>query len=122
MSAEIQTKHVSDLNLLIVNVSGDYTVSDDTELLEPCLNEFVEKKCTRCLFDFRNASFSAQTLPMLERSEVYEAHNIPRTTKIAGVFNEITNDAEFGETALHNRGWNIKLFTSPDQAAYWLKA
>ena len=121
-TARIRTRYIADAQLLVVTVSGRYSLSDNTELIEDCIAEIVEKKCVRCLFDWREADLSVGVVTAMNRSELYESLGLARTVKVAGVFREVDRDIHFAETVFLNRGWQMRAFTSEEEAMAWLMA
>ncbi len=116
----VEMAYSADYEILLVTVAGKYSISKDTEVAETVISELLEKKCTKCIVDYRNADFSAETLPTIERSDFYKTQNIPKSITLAAVFKEQSNDARFLETVLRNRGWAIRIFTDFDKAMEWI--
>ena len=115
-------EYLEDMGFVKLTTSGKYELSAEVQTLERMVAALKENNCNRCMFDHRAASVMAPTLISYERSALYEKLWGDRSIRAAVVFQQLTEDYCFLETAARNQGWNIRIFDDYEQALSWLTA
>jgi len=116
----IEFSYLIDKDVLVVTVSGQHVVSDDTGSLERVLAKLKEHSCRRVLVDYREAEFVVETVPAYNRPQTLEELGAKRSLKMATVYRELTKETRFTENVHRNRGWQMKDFTEYGAAMEWL--
>ncbi len=116
-------KH-SDPARIEIKYSGIVTGED----LVSAINEFVtinaDKKYLLVLTDLSELSISPSLLNVYDRIEMYDKMDISKETTEGLVIplNDFAKETvKFYETACLNRGYNVKLFNTREEALTWLR-
>ena len=116
------TKH-PDPSRIEIKYSGIITGED----LVNAINEFVtinaDKRYLLVLTDLSELSISPSLLNVYDRIEMYEKLDISKETTeavIIPISAFAKETVKFYDTACLNRGYNVKLFSTKDEALAWL--
>jgi hypothetical protein len=102
---EYSIEHDSKTNVCIIQVSGSHKRPQDSQELLRIAGAFAAKhKCSRFLFDMRNATIEGGTLDAYNTVVDYEKFGISILFRIAAVYSTITVDDKFMEDVGVNRG------------------
>jgi hypothetical protein len=104
-----------------VRIEGrDGDVDDIAECLLRVLEASEECKCRGIVVDERNREYRLDTVGLLKLAERCSRHRA-RFRRFAFVCDARSlYDASFWETAAVNRGLNVRVFTSVDDALSWM--
>ena len=117
---EIQYQYISESGILIATIIGTYEISDDTSVVENIVNRMKKHKCSRVLFDYRDADFVVDTLSAYDRPDVLDRLGVKRTVKFASLYQKLDVQTRYTENVYRNRGWRMRDFTDFDAAIEWL--
>lgn len=112
--------YLENKGIVQLRTSGTYELDAEVETLKRMASKLKEHSCNRCIFDHREANVIASTMASFERSTLYDEIWGDRSTRAAIVFRELNEDFRFLETAMRNRGWNVRIFDDYDAAVNWL--
>ena len=76
--------------------------------------------CKRILNDLRNARLTQKSFDIYQMPEEAKKLGIGHSHKRALVVEDRATDFHFLETVFVNRGYEVKMFTNPDEALVWL--
>ena len=115
-------EHDQEIGVCIVRVSGEHKRPDDSKTLQIFARDFREEhRCSRYLFDMREATITGSTL------DVFKTGIAPATLgfgrgdfKVALVYASGTDDHKFIEDVVVNRGYMLRVFLDIDEALSWL--
>lgn len=107
-----------------VRVTGEYRRPDDSDRLKRFAVEFSEKyKCGLFLFDLSQADVVSGTYSSFEAGDPEgELAEKLKYVKTAMVRNYLTEDDYFFETVAVNRGYQVRIFKSFENAVQWLSS
>lgn len=117
--------HSSEQKLIHIRNIGKLTPDDYRAGAREALRLSLEHGVLRCLIDNSALHNQVGTTDLYTLPEFYESIGIPKTIKAAVLVSEQTpriDDIAFFETVCRNRGYDVKLFTSRDEALAWLAA
>ena len=108
-------------DLLIVEASGfDEGLSDVMAYGDAVIEAANASSVTRVLCDERNLEYRLDTVDTYKSAE-YIAEHAPRIARIAIVTAlEQSEEIDFWETVMVNRGMTIRVFTNLEDARTWL--
>jgi hypothetical protein len=109
--------------LIHIQNVGKLTPDDYRAGAREALRLSREHGVSRCLIDDSALDNQVGTTDLYTLPDFYESIGIPKTIKAAVLISEQTpkiSDIAFFETVCRNRGYDVKLFTSPDEAIAWL--
>jgi len=81
----------------------------------------TENDCGRVLNDVREAEITKSAMELMVMSSSVTQAGFHQKHKRALVVKEYNKDVEFFETALRNRGHQLKVFIDMDEARDWLR-
>ena len=119
---KIDYTYNAELDILIATITGTYVISNDVKVVEQILDRLKEHRCTKILFDYREAEFRVEVLPAYSRPKVLEELGFTRTYRFASFYKKLDKDIRYTESVYRNRGWNMKDFTDIDEALNLLAA
>ncbi len=115
----------SGLQILEVNIQGDYFADEARELVLETAELAEEHHCFRILVDMRAAEIHLATLEIYEApqmiSDAFAGKDNPGgKVKRAVVVKTDSEDPKFLETVAVNRGQRVRIFQNMDEAKEWL--
>ena len=109
--------YIEDKDIVQLRTSGTYELVAEVETLKRMASMLKEHNCNRCIFDHRQTDVIAKITKSFKRSELYDEIWGNRSIRAAIVFKELNEDFRFFETAIRNRGWNVRIFDDYDTAS-----
>jgi hypothetical protein len=110
----------SDDDCVILRVKGRVTIALIRELAPQVAALFDKNKCRRLLNDMSAANIDISVADMYGSPEVMDESGVMRGTRRALVVPPDFNDERFLENVSRNRGHNLMIFKSVDEAKVWL--
>ena len=123
----IQQKMHFQSGLLKVDASGEFSLEDAKQAFLEMLGAVAQYKAEKILFDGRNVKGKPEDMERFfygefaakETMRLVKAHGI--VPRFAYVIHEPLRDPErLGETVAVNRGMDVKIFETPEDAIEWL--
>ena len=116
----------STLRLVEVVFTGDTTGRDLHEATTKAISLSKERGITRFLVDAAELKLSAPLIDIIDLPDKqYVEEGLDRRSRVA-LITPISprgkEAAQFYETVCYNRGWQVQLFTTRDEAMAWLHA
>lgn len=114
--------------LLKVNAAGEFSLEEAKRAFLEMLEAVARHQAKKVLLDGRNVKGEPEDLERFyygefaaaETTRLVKEHRI--VPRFAYVINEPLRDPQrFGETVAVNRGMNIKIFETPEDAFEWLE-
>lgn len=118
----VKDEYIAESGLLIVRISGDYILSEGTKVVEKYISILKDKKCKKCLIDYRKANYIMDSIGLIQRTQLMDKLKLSRDVKLAALFNEISENVIYFEAVLQNRGWRAKAFIDEKKAIDWLES
>lgn len=112
--------YLKDHDVVVFKTSGTYELGKEIPAVRKVMEALRTHNCNKCLTDHRDTHVIADITDAFDRSDLYEEYWGDRTTSLAVVYKEITDNYRFLEDACRNRGWNLRSFTDYDEALKWL--
>lgn len=114
--------------LLRVTVIGRYTRAAARDTIAPTIDMLIQHPLNRVLVDFRQVSGNPSTMDryafsvsLAEKFSAATRSGADVTTRFAFVGHEpMVDKRRFGETVAVNRGLNLKVLESMEEALNWL--
>ena len=75
---DIEYTYDADKDMLIARVIGTYIISNDVSIVRDVIDRLNEQKCSRILFDYRDAEFVVEILPAYDRPKILEDLGVNR--------------------------------------------
>jgi hypothetical protein len=116
--------YLEDEKIVTIKNRGEILFEDLLEQTKEALELARRKNATLFLSDNILLENKAKTFEIYELPKIYDELGASRNNKLAVLIRKgghTTKDARFFETICLNRGWNVRLFTSYDDAKAWLK-
>lgn len=116
--------YLEDEKIVTIRNTGEVTFTDFLEQTKEAAELARRKDARLFLSDNILLENKAKIFEIYKLPEIYDALGASRRNKLAVLIAKegpITKDARFFETICLNRGWNVKLFTSYNEAKGWLK-
>ncbi|MBD3387983.1 MAG: hypothetical protein GF416_02945 [Candidatus Altiarchaeales archaeon] len=107
--------------ILVLRLIGDYDMTADEDAIKKVAEEIKEHGTQKLLCDYRECNLKTSITAQYDRPKTISEMGIPKTTRIAGVHPEITEDIKFMEDVYNNQGYAMKAFTDYREALDWLK-
>ena len=119
---EFVTELDKENGIFMLRVLGQYRRPlDGFEAQYFVVDSFKEHGCRKILLDLTKAEIISEPLSALElANSKRDVVNELRQFKFAAVYQEITADDRFFETAATNRGLTVKAFDNIKEAMNWL--
>lgn len=83
----------------------------------------IERKADRFLVDVREVESELSTIEIHDVPTLFAIEGLSAPSRGAYIIpesGEIREDLRFFETVCRNRGWDVRLFTDPEEAVAWL--
>ena len=110
---------------VVITADGMITL-DELGCQSPLAIELIKRHvASRMLVDYTDAQVNVSTLDIYAIPDRYDALGLSRQVRIAVVMPRDLDDSalfEFYADVTHNRGFNTRLFRSPEDALRWLSA
>jgi len=103
-----------------VEITRPFTSSDLEPLRAELVREGNARDCWHFLVDTRESGFAPSVGEAYWRADAYERGGVPRKLRLAMIVVPSYGDGRFYENVFHNRGYSMRLFTSPSEASAWL--
>ena len=117
-------KYNRTLGIVELAYTGRYTAQESRESTAKAIALGKEHGDADALVDATEAEVAVSIIDLLDLPDrQYVAQGMNRRIRLAVVSPRLPKDhkdAKFYETACLNRGWNVRLFTSRDDAIEWL--
>jgi hypothetical protein len=110
----------SDDDCVILRVKGRVTMALVRELAPQVATLFEENSCRRLLNDMSAATIDMSVADLYGSPEVMDESGVMRGTRRALVVSPDFDDDRFLENVSRNRGHNLMIFKSVDEAKVWL--
>lgn len=107
-------------DVLFVRVTGVVDLSSWEIQLRESVEEASRHSCTRYLADYRDSDLRMTMSDLYERPAAYARVGMPHNARIALVFPPLVGDRDFVELVTRNRGYFVRVFSSPEPALEWL--
>jgi hypothetical protein len=112
------------LKIVELVYTGPYTAAESRESTSRAIALGKEHGDANALVDATEAELAISIVDLLDLPDTqYNAQDMSRKIRVAVLpprKPESEEDARFYETACLNRGWQVRLFTSRDDAIEWL--
>jgi len=112
--------HLKDPSILSVRVWDDVTVSTWRRQVKESIERAQALSCAHYLVDYRDANMKMSFVDLFNRPQFYAEEGLPHNARIALIFGEGYGEANFIELVTGNRGYQVKVFSSPEPAIAWL--
>jgi len=112
--------HLKDPDVLSIRVWGEVTISTWQRQVKESIERAQALSCSLYLVDYRDANMKMSFLDLFNRPQFYAEAGLPHVARIALIFREGYREANFIELVTENRGYLVRVFTSPEAAIAWL--
>ncbi|HUI70091.1 MAG TPA: hypothetical protein VL354_06190 [Spirochaetia bacterium] len=112
--------HLRTINVLLIRVSGRVTLSSWRRQLKESIELARAHSCARYLVDYRDSTMQMSFVDLFDQPKFYAEAGLPYSARVALVFREAYPEADFVELVTQNRGYQVKVFASPEPAISWL--
>ena len=112
-----------DLNYVEIIYNGDIAHKDLIAAFETAFKTGIENNTMVYLADCSHLTGGHTVFDLYNLLDLYEENNVPHSLKEAIIIpdmDSLVEKVEFYEIAASNRGYNIKLFRTKDEALLWL--
>ena len=119
---EYTTEYDKNSSVLTITVKGEYKRPQDAKALQQYMMKFgVENNCRRFLVNFKNAHLVGKTVHIFEASVMPgDPNHKLANSRIALVYEQITEDQKFVENIAYNIGFRVLVFDDLEKAMAWL--
>jgi hypothetical protein len=120
---ELKVEHDPKSNVCTIKVSGEHKRPQDSQKLFKIAGaSAIEHKCSRFLFDMREATIIGRMYESYETVATAEQFGISRLFRIAAVYPVIIKEHEFMAEVGKNRGATaFRVFDDIDLARQWIE-
>lgn len=113
------------LKIIRVVITGDYALPDAKQVLTATAAAVKEYACPRVVVDMRNTNRLLSVNEMFSAPAHYSDAFLQTETPVSSVMRaivvaEMTQDTQFFENVMVNRGHGVRLFTDYAEAVAWL--
>jgi hypothetical protein len=122
MQMEYKIKYDEKSNVCTIQITGHHRRPHDSKELLRIAGAFAEEhKCSRFVFDMREANIMGGTLGAYEVPIEPEKFGVSKRFRIAAVYQAVTEDDKFMENVGVNRGAvAFRVFDDIDTACKWI--
>jgi hypothetical protein len=117
---EWSLSYESDKDIVYAEVTGLCKPTNTLPMLEALIAKAERHGCLKWLVDIRQAARDYRTIDWYRRPEVYGSLNISLAVRAGVVFPEVGPQERFFENVCRNKGFNLSVFCSVDDALAWL--
>ena len=116
----IEFKFLESKGIVVCKVIGGYDFSKKADFILELASEMKKHKSKKCVVDFSNADVIMNTIIFYERPQLFKEIGFDNMAKGAIVFKTLTKECLFYEDVCQNRGWNMRVFSTFNEALQWL--
>lgn len=109
-----------ELKVIEVKSSGTWDAEQDARMLQELKSKSDQHTCQLYLIDHSEAKLNFRLIAIYDRPTIYEQLNITKKARAALIMDKIGEDHLFFENVCVNRGFNVRVFDSRDNAVEWL--
>jgi hypothetical protein len=116
--------YLEDEQIIILKHTGEATFVDVVERCKKAAELAKKKSATLFFLDCTLMELKSTASELFNLPKLYDEIGVPRESKLALLLAEkspIAEDILFYETVCQTRGYNVRVFTSYDEAMAWLK-
>jgi len=112
--------YLNDAKITLVQVLGEITAPTWRRLLADSIEQAHKQPCDRYLVDYRRANVKMSVIDLYNRPKYYAQTKMSHDVRVALVFSEGYQEADFIEAVTQNRDYQVKVFTASEPAIVWL--
>jgi hypothetical protein len=109
-------------NCIVVLFKGVLRPEEGKSYPKEAVRLGLKHGCKRILVDVREGQLDFSTTDIYKLSEMLDNGGLDRSWKRAVIASKQFEDFQFYETVMINRGYQLKIFSDPDEAMKWLNS